>query len=122
MDVLDLGEAEISALGNGAGRVRSGMAADRHRRTALGIDSIGIEVGGEPGQPFLAPVIAPFLRIRNVAGQRVERLDRRDAMALSHHPGAGGGRERVRGKVADKGRHHVQGTAGMAFRGCFEGF
>ena len=47
MDVLDLGEAEIAAFRDGAGRARPGMAAERDRCIAVGVDGIGIEIGCE---------------------------------------------------------------------------
>ena len=69
MDVLNFGEAEIATLRDGTGGVRTGMTAERDCRSAVGVDGIG----------------AP-LRRRNIPRQRVDRLDRGDRMALSHHP------------------------------------
>ena len=62
------------------------MTAERDCRSAVGVDGIGVEIGGKLRETPLAPIIAAPLRRRNIPRQRVDRLDRGDRMALSHHP------------------------------------
>src|SRR3546814_1429132 len=116
MDILHLGKAQIAALGDRAGRVRPGMATKRDRCGPIGGDRIGIKVRGETREAGLASVIASLLRPRDIAGERVHRLDRGDAMALAHQPGARSGAQRVSGEISDERRNHVERPARMAFR------
>src|SRR5690606_27494470 len=87
--VLQPGEAEVAAFADRAGRVRPGMAAQRHGGPAVGVDRVAVEIGDQPRQAFGAAVVAAALARRDVAGQRVHRLDRGHAVALAHDPAAG---------------------------------
>ena len=114
--VLQPGEAEVAALGNRAGGVRPGVAAQRHGGQALAIDGVGVEIADQARQPRLAAVVAPALGRRQVTGQRIDRLDGRHAVALPHQPAPGGAAQGIGQQVADEGRHHVQRAAGVALR------
>src|SRR3546814_2077227 len=92
------------------------MATKRDRCGPIGGDRIGIKVRGETREAGLASVIASLLRPRDIAGERVHRLDRGDAMALAHQPGARSGAQRVSGEISDERRNHVERPARMAFR------
>src|SRR3546814_13081293 len=61
-----------------------------------------------------------LLRPRDIAGERVHRLDRGDAMALAHQPGARSGAQRVSGEISDERRNHVERPARLAFRRVLE--
>ena len=113
--VLQAGETKIAALAHRTGRVRPGMAAQRHGRHALGIDGVGVEIADQPGQPGRTAVIAALLGRRQVAGQGVDRLDGCHAVALPHQPATGRRTQGIGQQVADEGRHHVQRTAGVPF-------
>src|SRR3546814_19873832 len=116
MDILHLGKAQIAALGDRAGRVRPGMATKRDRCGPIGGDRIGITVRGETREAGLASVIASLLRPRDLAGELVPRLDRGDAMALAHQPGARSGAQRVSGELSYARRNHVERSPTLAFR------
>src|SRR3546814_3181837 len=90
------------------------MATKRDRCGPIGGDRIGIKVRGETREAGLASVIASLLRPRDIAGERVHRLDRGDAMALAHPPGARSGAQRVSGEISDARRNHVERPARMA--------
>ena len=89
MDVLDLREAQIAALADGARRISSRMTADRDCRSTVGLYGVGIKVGDHVRQAGFGAAVAAFLPRREVAGQGVHGLDRRNTMALPHDPGTG---------------------------------
>ena len=84
--VFEFSEAEIAAFGNSSCRMRIDMAADRSSRAAIGADRIGIEVRGQARETLLGSRVTALLRRRHVADEDVDRLDRSDAVALTHDP------------------------------------
>ncbi|MNQ47811.1 hypothetical protein D3C85_616680 [compost metagenome] len=113
--ILQLGKAEIAALGDAAGGMRVDVAAQGHAGQAVGRLGIAVEVIDQAVQAFGVPPVARRLLRVQVAGQHVERLDGRHAVPLAHGPGAGLPGQGIQRQVAGIGRHHVQGAAGVAF-------
>lgn len=116
MHVLQCGEAQVSAFGDCPCGMGARMAAQRHRRFATRIDGVGIEVRTQTGQPSFATIVPSLLAWGHVPGQRVNRLDGRDAVSLPHQPSAGRASQRIGKQISHEGRHHVERSAGMSFR------
>lgn len=118
--VLQFGKAEIAALGQTACRIRADVAAQRRGGTPLCVDRVAIEIPGKAREAAFAAVVSLGVARRHVAHQKVAGIDARDAMALAHQPATRQPTERVRGQVADIGRHDVQRPTGMPLRRLLE--
>ena len=116
VDVLQLGEPEIAALGDATGCIGVDMTAKRGFRPPIGPDGIGIEIADETRQAGIAQVVSLRLDWQHVAHQQVDRLDACDAVALPHDPAPRMAGQRVRRQVAGVGRHHVERPTGMTLR------
>jgi len=118
--VLQFGETEIAALGDTACGMRIDVTAQRRQRAAVGGLAIAVEILQQAIHALFAFTVGLRLFGVQVAGQQVERIDRRHAMALPHQPGAGPAGQGIQRQVAGIGRHHVQRTAGMPFGAALE--
>ena len=98
------------------------MAAKRRGGPAVGANGVAVEVRNELGQAGVRAAVPTLLPGRDIAGQRVDRLDRSHAVPLAHDPGPRDAGQGVRQQIADEGRDHVQRAAGMALRQVLEGF
>ena len=65
---------------------------------------------------FAGTGVTPHLLGYQVVHEDVCRLDRRDAMALSHDPGAGFAGQYIRQQIAHISHGHIERSACMAFR------
>ncbi|MCY1403081.1 hypothetical protein D9M71_182480 [compost metagenome] len=114
--VLQLGEAQVAALGDPPGGMRIDMTAQWDGDAAVAGLGVAVEVADQAGQPDLSIGIGPRLLRMQVAGQHVERLDRRHAMPLPHEPATGLAGQGIQGEIAGISRHHVQRPAGVPLR------
>ena len=114
MDVLELCEPEVPALGEAPRSVRVDVAAERRVLGPVGPQPVRVEVADVAGEPLVGDVVALRVGRGRVAEEQVHRVDRRHAVALPHEPRARHTGERVRDHVARIGRHHVERAAGVA--------
>ena len=114
--VLQFSEAQISALDQPAGSVGVDVTAQGNPRCAIRSDGVAVKVTHQPGQPRLVERVPSLLFWMQIAEQYVDAFDSRHTVPLPHQPATGQPRQRVGGRVAKIGRHHVQRTTGMPLR------
>ncbi len=107
VSILQFGEAQVAAFGNATGGMSIDVAAQRRGRAAIAGLVIAIEILQQSIHAGFAVGIGLFLLGVQVAGQQVQRLDGRHAVALPHQPAAGTARQGIQPQIPHVGRHHV---------------
>lgn len=109
---MQLGKAQITALGNPASRVRVDVAAQRRADLAGRVLHIAVEIRHQLAHScFVTGVTLSLLRML-IGRQQVKRLNGCHTVALAHQPATGFPGQVIQRQVTGVGRHHIQRTTG----------
>lgn len=95
------------------------VAAEGRGGSAVRELRIAVEITHQRVEPAWLSVALGLFRVQ-IADQHIERIDRRHAMTLAHHPAASLAGQAVQCQIGCVTRHHVQRATGVAFRRALE--